>query len=276
MVELSYSPCLDLGRLCAKVKAEIAKYGIELFASMSWETADWWEDAKMESELFISRITKTISKGNKLSKRKKRGWFTKEQMAKTSYIKNVTEYCERSGNERKDRYNKKLKKYYVVYEENDTELSEDEERHERKDAEDDGDSDKESKAVQVHTAAKEHGKFKTFTDSLLSRASKISDLINQLESVFSETGKPDDDPDAQVACLEDSIAVLEKHFELCETVKVETSELGREGLDDDTKSQRLKKIDAQIRSTTMKCCKVTAAEVGGRNLVRQLRKAVPE
>lgn len=80
----------------------------------------------------------------------------------------------------------------------------------------------------------------------------------------------------QVACLEDSIAVLEKHFELCETVKVETSELGREGLDDDTKSQRLKKIDAQIRSTTMKCCKVTAAEVGGRNLVRQLRKAVPE
>jgi hypothetical protein len=68
-------------------------------------------------------------------------------------------------------------------------------------------------------------------------------------------------------------------------VKVETSELGREGLDDDTKSQpldskrnqlcpskfqietsnplhlssvhdnlrRLRKIDAQIRSTTMKC-----------------------
>ena len=36
---------------------------------------------------------------------------------------------------RKDRYNKKLKKYYVVYEENDTELSEDEEKHERKDVE---------------------------------------------------------------------------------------------------------------------------------------------
>jgi len=29
MVELSYSPCLDLGRLCAKVKAEIAKYGVK-------------------------------------------------------------------------------------------------------------------------------------------------------------------------------------------------------------------------------------------------------
>ncbi len=36
---------------------------------------------------------------------------------------------------RNDRYNKKLKKYYVVYEENDTELSEDEERHEKKDVE---------------------------------------------------------------------------------------------------------------------------------------------
>jgi hypothetical protein len=183
---------------------------------------------------------------------------------------------------------------------------------------------------QTYGPLQEHGKFKTFTDSLLSRASKISDLINQLESVFSETGKPDDGPDAsrlkkpktqfqsytsntmehfvgisypvdlapslchvqswvpcqgQVACLEDSIAVLEKHFELCQTVKVETSELGREGLDDDTKSQpldskrnqlcprkfqietsnplhlssvhdnlrRLRKIDAQIRSTTMKC-----------------------
>ena len=109
---------------------------------------------------------------------------------------------------RKDRYNKKLKKYYVVYEENDTELSEDEERHERKDAEapyipivhppilvqllfihhprwlqvdpddvefrrlgqpkfesesdEDGDSDKESKAVQVNTAAKDRLWMKQF------------------------------------------------------------------------------------------------------------------
>ena len=34
-------------------------------------------------ELFISRITKTISKTSKLSRRKKRGWFTKEAMSKT-------------------------------------------------------------------------------------------------------------------------------------------------------------------------------------------------
>lgn len=34
---------------------------------------------------------------------------------------------------RKDRYNKKLKKYYVVYEEGDEELSEDEERQEKVD-----------------------------------------------------------------------------------------------------------------------------------------------
>ena len=34
-------------------------------------------------DLFVSRITKTISKTSKLSRRKKRGWFTKEGMIKT-------------------------------------------------------------------------------------------------------------------------------------------------------------------------------------------------
>ena len=33
-------------------------------------------------ELFITRVTKTIQKKNVLSKRKKRGWFTKEQMSR--------------------------------------------------------------------------------------------------------------------------------------------------------------------------------------------------
>lgn len=36
---------------------------------------------------------------------------------------------------RNDRYNKKLQKYYVVYEENDTELSEDEECTKKEDRE---------------------------------------------------------------------------------------------------------------------------------------------
>lgn len=38
-------------------------------------------------------------------------------------------------NSRKDRYNPKLKKYYVVYEEGDEELSEDEERLDQMDTE---------------------------------------------------------------------------------------------------------------------------------------------
>ena len=38
-------------------------------------------------------------------------------------------------NPRRDRYNKKLKKYYVVFEEGDEELSEDEERHTQQDTE---------------------------------------------------------------------------------------------------------------------------------------------
>ena len=40
-------------------------------------------------------------------------------------------YC----NPRRDRYNKKLKKYYVVFEEGDEELSEDEERRTQQDTE---------------------------------------------------------------------------------------------------------------------------------------------
>lgn len=36
---------------------------------------------------------------------------------------------------RRDRYNHKLEKYYVVYEENDSEVSENEERHEQRDTE---------------------------------------------------------------------------------------------------------------------------------------------
>lgn len=39
------------------------------------------------------------------------------------------------GSDRRDRYNKKLKKYYVVYEENDEELSEDEEAIHQRDVE---------------------------------------------------------------------------------------------------------------------------------------------
>ena len=33
-------------------------------------------------DLFISRVTKTLAKTNKLSKKTKRGWYTKEQMSK--------------------------------------------------------------------------------------------------------------------------------------------------------------------------------------------------
>lgn len=35
----------------------------------------------------------------------------------------------------------------------------------------------------------EHQKFKTFTDSLLARSAKISELIGQLESALQEAGK---------------------------------------------------------------------------------------
>lgn len=36
----------------------------------------------LPQDMFVTKLTKTLSKTNKLSKRKKRGWFTKEAMAR--------------------------------------------------------------------------------------------------------------------------------------------------------------------------------------------------
>lgn len=43
----------------------------------------------------------------------------------------------------------------------------------------------------------EFEKFARFTDSLLTRASKLSELSQQLESAFDEAGKSRDSPDGQ-------------------------------------------------------------------------------
>lgn len=42
-----------------------------------------WFNFDLLQELFLARITKTITKTSKLSKKKKRGWFTKEAMQRT-------------------------------------------------------------------------------------------------------------------------------------------------------------------------------------------------
>ncbi|CAK8995911.1 Uncharacterized protein SCF082_LOCUS4565 [Durusdinium trenchii] len=95
---------------------------------------DELEAAGWDKETFVKR-TKIQTKTNKLTRKKKRGWYTEEQMKtklgwSKSYIKSVVAYCRRKGNERlikKDIYNKNLEKFYVVVDENDTDVSEDEE-----------------------------------------------------------------------------------------------------------------------------------------------------
>ncbi|CAK9116681.1 unnamed protein product [Durusdinium trenchii] len=201
------------------------------------ERADWSKD------LFISRITKTLSKTNKLSRRKKRGWFTKEAMSR------VLNWSASPGQKYVDRYNPKLKKYYVVYEEGDEELSEDEERLDQMDTEvaenevefrrvgtvrvqsDDEGNDSESEK-------KEYEKFARFTDSLLARSSKLTDLAQCVQN------------------LEAAVETLEQQYEKCELVKLDVSELHTEkDLEPATVKELRKKIDAQIRVTT-------AAQVG--------------
>ena len=56
---------------------------------LSWDSMYLWFHSNRSQtldcrhqDLFIQRITKTITKSSKLSKRKKRGWFTKEDMIK--------------------------------------------------------------------------------------------------------------------------------------------------------------------------------------------------
>lgn len=42
-----------------------------------------WFNFNLLQDLFLSRISKTITKTSKLSKKKKKGWFTKEAMQRT-------------------------------------------------------------------------------------------------------------------------------------------------------------------------------------------------
>ncbi|CAJ1435263.1 unnamed protein product [Effrenium voratum] len=72
------------------------------------------EDANFKKAQFLQRVVKSKEKVSKKSARTKRGWYTVEAM-------------------RRDKYNKKIKKYYVQVEEDDEDLSEEEERERQED-----------------------------------------------------------------------------------------------------------------------------------------------
>ncbi|CAL1161150.1 unnamed protein product [Cladocopium goreaui] len=192
-------------------------------------------------EVFVSKVTKSIQKTSKLSRRKKRGWYTEETMA------TVLKWS------KKDRYNKKLNKFYVVYEEGDENLSEDEEIERQDDvqeptaevnfsrvgkgmrtrapeptvseSESEDDDEKESKADQSNSAEKELERFKSFGSSLLSKEAKLQDLVTDLEQALEELGLRE-------------------------------------------------KIENQTQSTTVACSKVTTSESSAKNILKSLRKLI--
>ncbi|CAK9018760.1 Uncharacterized protein SCF082_LOCUS14219 [Durusdinium trenchii] len=187
-----------------------------------------------------------------------------------SYVKSVIEYCEKPGNE-KDRYNPKIRKYYVIYGEEEDDISENEEEHKHEEtgeaAEDlsfrmlgpedpdqsEVDDEEEKEAEQVNSAAKEHQKFVTFAQSLLSRSTKLADLVGQLEIEIGDKGS--------VLSLEQSIEILNEQYAACEIVKLDTDGLRDPSTQEVEKQGFLRKIREQIRSTTSACSKITPTEL---------------
>ncbi|CAJ1392470.1 unnamed protein product [Effrenium voratum] len=149
-----------------------------------------------------------------------------------SYIKGAVKYCERKGNEHLckslDKYNKKITKYYVEYEEDDESADEVEERerHEETKGTDDKVKFKRlGKQAKVDALPEGSGesegddgdfdKLKKFGDSLLTRCTKISDLIAQIQV----------EVEGCIEGLEGAIQILESEFESVEAVKADVVDL---------------------------------------------------
>ncbi|CAK9097307.1 30S ribosomal protein S3, partial [Durusdinium trenchii] len=100
------------------------------------QLAELLEESGFEKDVFVKKVLRSKEKVARRSAKTRRGWYTVEGMKNTlqwskPYIAGVVRYCEKSGNERlvkKDRYNKKIKKYYVEVDEEDEDLDYTEER----------------------------------------------------------------------------------------------------------------------------------------------------
>eukprot|EP00438_Fugacium_kawagutii_P002681 Skav218890 [mRNA] locus=scaffold328:112567:122918:- [translate_table: standard] len=76
----------------------------------------------------------------------------------------------------------------------------------------------------------EYATFKKFGDSLLTKASKLTDLVADLEKAFEESGKSEDSFEGKRltkynTALESAIEILEKQYEQVDKVKAETCKL---------------------------------------------------
>ncbi|CAJ1404491.1 unnamed protein product [Effrenium voratum] len=160
------------------------------------------EEAEFNKACFVNRVIKSKERTNRKSAKSKRGWFTKEAMVKnlgwsSSYAANAIKYCEKKNLVKKDRYNNKLKKYYVEYEEGDEHVDEEEEKAGRK--------------VKFNTLGK-----------------KKSRLVPDIQPESSDDANEDDkeaDDVKSIRALEEAVEILEKEYEVVEEVRAETSDL---------------------------------------------------
>ncbi|CAJ1355924.1 unnamed protein product [Effrenium voratum] len=132
----------------------------------------------------------------------------------------------------KDRYNNKLKKYYVEYEEGDEHVDEEEEKAGRK--------------VKFNTLGK-----------------KKSRLVPDIQPESSDDANEDDkeaDDVKSIRALEEAVEILEKEYEVVEEVRAETSDLQDKNLAEGKSKELLAKVDARIKKTTV----ARLARSGGR------------
>ncbi|CAJ1435105.1 unnamed protein product [Effrenium voratum] len=207
-------------------------------ASGTEDLSEQDDDAPTEQACFVNRVIKSKERTNRKSAKSKRGWFTKEAMVKnlgwsSSYAANAIKYCEKKNLVKKDRYNNKLKKYYVEYEEGDEHVDEEEEKAGRK--------------VKFNTLGK-----------------KKSRLVPDIQPESSDDANEDDkeaDDVKSIRALEEAVEILEKEYEVVEEVRAETSDLQDKNLAEGKSKELLAKVDARIKKTTV----ARLARSGGRD-----------
>ncbi|CAL1165837.1 unnamed protein product, partial [Cladocopium goreaui] len=262
---------------------------------------DQLEGCGWQKDQFVSTVLKIKEKSNKFVRTKKRGWYTKEKMRiklgwSKSYINDVVKYCEKKGNEalrKRDTYNKNLWKYLVEVDEDDEEQEEDLEKEtkssaangvvkfshldrkrSRKDiqaeagAEESEEADDDDKDAECAQGAQEFQSLKKFGDSLLSRSGKLADLSGQLDDAMAES-ESGSYHRARVQKsqrgLEEAIKILEDEFDKVESTKADVSDLQNRKLPEADQKLLVSKAEAQIKSSTRACSKVTTAESTAKN-----------
>ncbi|CAE7886441.1 unnamed protein product [Symbiodinium microadriaticum] len=181
---------------------------------------------------------------------------------------------------RKDRYNKKTLKYYVTYNEGDSDNDQqiDTEKHEEQEMgkkkldlsgptsgvlekvapvsdsdQESSDEEKEKKANELTQGQQELANFKKFSDSLLSKSAKLHKLLAELEEYIPDIPDGADKKKANrtVKALEDVVGVLEDENEKMEKCRAECAQLTNKSLPEEEFKRLAGKLDGQMQKTTV-------------------------